>query len=91
MAPGRGGGWSSTENPSTGGGFSHEKGGARGREGVCGEWGGGAKYFFPRPKCPPRQPLRLEIVFKDQHSLLIVLCWVRAASGPFFGEQYISA
>ena len=30
-------------------------GGARGREGVCGEFGGGggAKYFFSGPKCPP--------------------------------------
>ena len=38
--------------------------GLRGREGVCGElgiWGGGgAKYFFSGPKCPPRQS-RLKI------------------------------
>ena len=38
-----------------GGGCSHERGGeARGREGVCGEFWGGAKYFFSGPKCPPR-------------------------------------
>ena len=41
-----------------GGGFSRagEGGGARGREGVCGEWGrGGLNNFFSGPKCPPRQ------------------------------------
>ena len=32
-----------------------EEGGPKGREGVCGELGGGggAKYFFSGPKCPP--------------------------------------
>ena len=31
--------------------------GPRGREGVCGELvGGGAKYFFFGPKCPPSRP-----------------------------------
>ena len=30
------------------------RGGAGGREGVCGDFGGGgAKYFFSGPKCPP--------------------------------------
>ena len=43
-----------------GGGGSPEDGrGPRGREGVCSELGnfrggGGAKYFFSVPKCPPR-------------------------------------
>ena len=27
--------------------------GARGREGVCRDLGGGGKYFFSGPKCPP--------------------------------------
>ena len=43
--------------PERGGGSREE--GPRGREGVCGElgiWGGGgAKYFFFGPKCPPRK------------------------------------
>ena len=40
-----------------GGGSPGGAEGSRGREGVCGQlgiWGGGgAKYFFSGPKCPP--------------------------------------
>ena len=48
MAPGRGGGRFSIENPRRGGGvFAREGGEARGREGVCGEfWGGELIFFF---------------------------------------------
>ena len=48
------------ENPRRGGGGGSGWEGPRGREGVCtGElggdfWGGGVKYFFSGPKCPPR-------------------------------------
>ena len=44
--------------PGGGAGGPHGMGGeARGREGVCGEFGegGGAKYFFSGPKFPPRE------------------------------------
>ena len=60
-----GGGWGRSifiENPRRG----VSKRGPRGREGVCGEleiWGGGPKYFFPRPKCPPssiKQKIEIE-------------------------------
>ena len=57
-APGGGGGGSVLlKIPGGGGGFPGE--GPRGREGVCSELGnlfggGGAKYFFSGPKCPPR-------------------------------------
>ena len=49
------------ESGATGGGGSVfiEKGGARGRECVCRESGGGAKYFFSGPKCPPRKVPRI--------------------------------
>ena len=49
MAPGWRGGRFSIEIPRRGGPLlPREGGGARGREGVCGEFwrGGGAKYFF---------------------------------------------
>ena len=54
-----GGGLIFIENPRRGGGgFLQEGEGLRGREGVCGELGnlggGGAKYFFSGPECPPR-------------------------------------
>ena len=42
-------------------------GGAEGPEGVCGELGnfggGGAKYFFSGPKCPPSLELSLSSAF----------------------------
>ena len=39
-----------------GGGFCRRGGGARGPGGCLpGIWGRGAKYFFPGPKCPPRE------------------------------------
>ena len=44
------------ESPRGGGSPGQE--GPRGREGVCsksGNLGGGAKYFFWGPKCPPRK------------------------------------
>ena len=38
-----------------GGGVSREGGGASGPGGCLPKiWGGGAKYFFSGPKCPPR-------------------------------------
>ena len=47
------------ENPRGGGGLQEWP---RGREGVCGKLGilggGGAKYFFSGPKCPPSKSLR---------------------------------
>ena len=48
------------ENPRRAGGSPAQEG-PRGRESVCGELGnlgGGAKYFFSGPKCPPRQLIR---------------------------------
>ena len=63
-APGRGGGYIRffIENPRRGGLQVGE--GPRGQEGVRGDWGigggglnifgGGAKFFFSGPKCPPR-------------------------------------
>ena len=46
------------KNPGEGGPPGRE--GPKGREGVCselGNFGGGAKYFFSGPKCPPRYHL----------------------------------
>ena len=57
-AAGRGGGVRFfIENPTEGGGLQEGKG-PRGQEGGCGRelgifGGGGAKYFFSGPKCPP--------------------------------------
>ena len=53
---GRGWGRFLIENPRKGVSRAGGGGGASGREGVCGEWGGGgvAKNFFSGPKFPPR-------------------------------------
>ena len=44
--------WFFVENPKEGGGSQEGKGG-EGQEGVCREFGGGAKYFLGGPKFPP--------------------------------------
>ena len=54
MPGGEGGNGFLLKIPRGGGGFSGQVGGgSSGREGVCGEFGGGAKYFFSGPKFPP--------------------------------------
>ena len=50
----RGEGKGESEAPGRGWGRAGRGGGARGREGVCAEFGGGGtKYFFSGPKRPP--------------------------------------
>ena len=62
----RGGGWGGglIKNRGRGGGGvpTRRRGRGEGRRGnVCGEEGGGAKYFFSGPKCPPSSRRCLEI------------------------------
>ena len=56
MAPRRGGGRFSIENPTGGGGFSHKRGGVRGGPGGClqGILWEELNIFFSGLKCPPR-------------------------------------
>ena len=55
--------------------------GPRGREGVCGELGnflggGGAKYFFSGPKCPPGQStVARKGTFTTRFALIALVAW----------------
>ena len=54
---GRGGRSIFIEIPRRGGGFEEGRGAGKVSAANWGIWGGGAKYFFSGPKCPPRNAL----------------------------------
>ena len=56
----RGGGRFFIENPRGGGLPGGGAGGGEGPEGVCGDLGGGGKYFFSGPKFPPPKGPEIE-------------------------------
>ena len=49
--------------------------GRGGREGVCGAIGGGAKYFFSGPKCPPSYLYRINYHYTQKDFRTELYCF----------------